>query len=69
MNDVVTFRIIVAVASIILVSMITLALMTNMNIIHGLGTREIGQTSTVSANFSEEVEDRLFNFSSGFLPH
>jgi hypothetical protein len=68
MNDRKAFRLMMALASVILVSMLALAFLAGQGVIHGLGLQEMNQTATASFNISEEVEDRLFNFTSRLIP-
>ena len=65
MNDKNVLRVMVGLASVILVTMITVVVLARMDLIQGIGLQHINQTS--SNNPIKEVEQQLYNFTSSLL--
>lgn len=61
-------RVIVALASVILVSMITLTVLARMDLIQGIGVQNINQTTTIATDQIKELERQFSNFTSRLLP-
>jgi hypothetical protein len=68
MKDSNTFRVLVALASVILVSMITLTVLARMDLIQGLGIQHTNQTTTASTDHFKDLEQQFSNFTSTFFP-
>ena len=67
MNDKNAFRVLVALASVILVSMIALTVLARMDLIHGLGIQHANQTATASADQFKDLQRQFSNFTSTFF--
>jgi hypothetical protein len=62
-----TFRLMIALASFILLSMLNLAILARMDLVQGIGIQQINETTAASANSGEELGEQFYNLTSMFF--
>ena len=67
MNDKKALRATVVIASAILLSMFTLATLSRLDLIQGVGVQDVNQTTT-SIEEIKQIQEQFSNFTASFMP-